>query len=101
MGGVKLRRYPWFQMMYTDVEITLEAKPAFGYRFDYWGLENPGNKGIEVYDTNRLTKVKADKYRRLTACFSQIVPGWLIAVIITSVVTPLLFLRCRKRKVPS
>lgn len=84
--------------MCPDEELRIEAVPAFNYRFDYWSRDTLSTQSSEVYDTHRMTSVKAGNDKWLTAHFSQIVPNWLVALIIVAVVIPLLFLWHRKSR---
>lgn len=98
VNSVKLQRIPSIEMLCSGEEVTLEAVPAFNYRFDHWSRENFVTKSSDVYDTEQLTSVKAGSDTCLTAHFVRIVPVWLIAVIAAAVIAPLSFLWYRRRK---
>jgi len=89
MSRDELPNYPFFHSLEPDEEVTLEAIPGFNYRFDYWGQDNFKTNSSEVYATSRQITVAAGADWWLTAHFSQIVPTWLMIVIVASVTTAL------------
>lgn len=96
--GVKeLTSYPSYEPLWPGKEVTIEAVPTLGYRFNYWSREIRSINQREIYSTNRIAKVKAGSDNWITANFSPILPGWLIAVIVVSITVPLL-LRWRIRR---
>jgi len=58
---IELKDKPFEGMYYQDIPITLNAKPAFGYRFSHWeGItENNTNKSIKVNLPSDTTVVRA------------------------------------------
>ena len=96
--GVKeLKSYPSYEPLWPGEEVTIEAVPTLGYRFNYWSREIRSINQREIYSTNRITKVKAGSDNWVTANFSPILPGWLTAVIVVSIAVPFL-LRWRIRR---
>ena len=96
--GVKeLKSYPSYEPLWPGEELTIEAVPTLGYRFNYWSREIRSINQREVYSTSRIASVKAGSDNWITANFSTILPGWLIAVIAVSITVPFL-LRWRIRR---
>jgi len=96
--GVKeLTAYPSYEPLWPGEEVTIEAVPTLGYRFKYWSREIHSIKQREIYSTNRITIVKAGNDNWITANFSPILPGWLIAVIAVSITVPFLLRRRIRR----
>lgn len=96
--GVKeLTSYPSYEPLWPGEEVTIEAVPALGYRFKYWSREIHSTKQREIYSTKRITIVKAGSDNWITANFSPILPGWLIAVIVVSITVPFLLRRRIRR----
>jgi hypothetical protein len=93
----ELASYPAYEPIWPGEEVTIEAIPTLGYRFSYWSREIHSTHQSEIYSTNRITKVKAGSDNWLTANFSPILPGWLIAVIVVSITVPLLLRRRIRR----
>ena len=93
----ELSSYPSYEPLWPGEEVTLEAVPTLGYRFNYWSREIHSINQREIYSTNRITKVKAGSDNWITANFSPVIPGWLIAVIVISITVPILLRRRTRR----
>jgi hypothetical protein len=93
----ELTSYPAYEPLWPGEEVTIEAVPTLGYRFSYWSREIYSTHQSEIYSTSRITTVKAGSDNWLTANFSPILPGWLIAVIVVSITVPLLLRRRIRR----
>ena len=80
--------YPYVQYFPPGTEVSLEAVPSLGFRFENWSGD--------VNNEERIIQLTLDSDKRIKANFSRIVPNWLIAIIIVAIATPLL-LRWRRR----
>ena len=94
---IELESYPSYEPLWPGEEVTIEAVPSLGYRFNYWSREIHSINQTEIYSTNRIIKLKAGSDRWITAHFSPILPGWLIAVIVVSIIVPFLLRRRIRR----
>ena len=87
--GIRPSSYPYVQYFPPGIEVSLEAIPSLGYRFDNWSGD--------VNLNDRIIRITLDSDKRLTANFSRIAPNWLIAIISVSITIPLLFMWRRRR----
>jgi len=86
--GIRPSSYPYVQYFPPGTEVSLEAVPSLGYRFDSWSGD--------VSDKDSTIYLTLDSDKRVTATFSRIIPDWLIAIIVVAIVVPLL-IRWRRR----
>jgi hypothetical protein len=90
--GMRPSSYPYVQYFPPDTEVSLEAVPSLGYRFDNWSGD--------VNNEGRIIRVTLDSDKRMTANFSRIVPNWLIATIVVAIAVPLSLRWCRRTAKP-
>ena len=87
--GIRPSSYPYVQYFPPGTDVSLEAVPSLGYRFDNWSGD--------VILKDRIIRITLDSDKRVTANYSRIVPNWLVAIIIVSITIALIFIWRRRR----